>query len=483
MTSQSEMDLSCLICYDIFQDPVDLECSHSFCKDCLQRWWSDKQMHMCPICKNPSLLNDPPCNLVLKNQCETLQERKGFLLERRQKALEGSEHLCSLHSEKLKLFCLDHQQPVCVVCRDSKSHNNHKFRPIDEAVQDHRKELQKFQTLLEEKLNLFEEVKGNFDLTAQHIKSQSQHTEKEIKEQFNKFHQFLKEEEKARIDALRKEEEQKTQVIKMNIVDLSRKIAAFKYTIKVAEEELRNAQISFLHNYKAVVEKVEKDLLTKDPQPVPGLLIDVAKHLGNLTFNVWNKMKDMVSYSPLILDPNTAHPDLILSEDLTSVTSGQKQIFPHNPERFEHFLCVLGSEGLNSATHSWDVEVRSDQFWSLGVMKESAKRKGQIQTGYWELSFFDGKLTAVSPPLPDKVLPVEELQKIRVQLDWESGKLSFFDLDKGTLIHTFKHTFAEKMYPYISTKNKLPLKILPRAVSVTQEYAISCGYLKGFWGF
>ncbi|XP_029357025.1 E3 ubiquitin-protein ligase TRIM39-like [Echeneis naucrates] len=464
MAFQSLKDLSCSICHDIFNDPVVLSCSHSFCKDCLKTWWTEKVVHECPVCKEISFQSDPPRNLALKNLCEA------FLQRRDQKPSEGSESVCSLHSEKLKLFCLNHQQPVCVVCRDSKTHKGHKFRPIDEAAEEHRGELQKSLKPLQEKLKLFGDVKENFDQTAKHIKVQTQNTEQQIKEQFKKLHQFLQEEEEARIKALREEEEQKSKVMKEKIDGLSREIEALSNTIRDTEKELRAEDGSFLKNYKSAAGRVQLHPLKEDPHLDSGALIDQAKHLGNLTFNIWNKMKDLVSYSPVILDPNTAHPDLQLSADLTSVKCGGPQKLPDNPERFDYHKCVVASEGLNSGTHSWDVQVENHTIWAVGVIGESVKRKGKITTGAWELCLYDGKYVAASPPQPDKVLSVKKkLQRIKAQLDFTRGSLSFYDLDTNTHIHTFKHTFTERMFPYIDGENNLQLKILPMRVSVKVE--------------
>ncbi|XP_060928661.1 E3 ubiquitin-protein ligase TRIM35-like [Limanda limanda] len=460
MASRSEVDFCCSICQDVFRDPVVLSCSHSFCRDCLKSWWKDKAVKECPLCKRRSSRSEPPGNLVLKNLCER------FLQER----IQSSSHaLCSLHSEKLRVFCLDHQQPVCLVCRDSKKHADHRFSPIDEAAQQHKKQLQETLEPLKKKLQCFTRVKVNCEQTAKHIKVQAGLTERQIKEQFKNLHQFLEEEEVARMAALRQEEEQKSRMMKKKIEALSRDITALSDTIRATEDEMRAEDVLFLLNYKAAVEQVQQHPLLDDPRLASGALIDVAKHLCNLSFNIWNKMKDLVSYSPVVLNPNSANPVLVLSEDLTSLRVGKKQKLPDNLERFDHFFSVLGSQGFNSGTHSWDVLVGDSTRWSMGVSAGFVQRKGTMLCGTWGIWFHEGKYTAVSPSAFSD-LTVQKIQRIRVKLDWNRGKLSFSDPDTNKHIHTFTLTFTHKMFPYFGTRDQHhPVKLLPVNVSVTLD--------------
>ncbi|XP_030639570.1 tripartite motif-containing protein 35-like [Chanos chanos] len=459
MASQSsEEDFSCPVCYDVFKDPVVLSCSHSVCKVCLQKFWAARRLKECPICRTQSPTSEPPRNLVLKNLCEA------FLQGKIQGTSSGSEEFCSLHSEKLKHFCLDDKQPVCLVCRDSEKHTNHKFRPVDEAAHDSREELKTALKPLQEKLKIFKKAKLTCDKTAEHIKTQTKNTERQIKEEFEKLHQFLRDEEIVRIIALREEEEQKSRMMKEKIEETSRGISSLSDTIRVIEEKIKAKDITFLKSFEATKKRAQCTL--QDPEMLSGALINVAKHLGNLKFRVWERMQDIVQYTPVILDPNTAAPWLILSEDLTSVTdSDEKQQIPCNPQRFDEYACVLGSEGINSGTHCWDVDVGDSTNWELGVTTESNRRKGYtfFNTGVWCVQLRDGNYRSWAPGESSTPLTVNnKLQRIRVELDWDRGKLSFSDPLNNTNLHTFTHTFTERMFPFLYNHCKLsPLMILP----------------------
>ncbi|XP_061098746.1 E3 ubiquitin-protein ligase TRIM35-like [Conger conger] len=449
-----EEDLSCPVCTEIFRDPVVLSCSHSFCKVCLQQYWDQKGSLECPVCRRRSSKENPHINLSLRNICET------FLKERSQRAKAGSEVFCSLHSEKLKVFCLEDQIPICVICQTSKKHENHKVRPVQEAAEEYKEKLRTALAPLQEKLEAFNAVKLICDQTAEHIKSQAQHTERQIKMEFEKLQQFLKDEEAARITALREEEEQKSQKMKEKIEKMTEEISSLSEQIRALEQELGAEDVSFLERYKDTQNRAQCTL--GDPE-VSGALIDVAKHLGNLKYRVWEKMLGTVQYTPVTLDPNTAHPKRSLSEDLTSVRcSDERQQVPDNPERFDKWCCVLGSEGFSSGRHCWDVEVGGEIWW-VGVVKESISRKGggyvSPAGGVWSIELCDGKYSALTSPLT--LLTVQrDLQRVRVQLDWDRGEVSFSDPSDNTPLYTFKHSFTERLFPvFVGTVRICSLKV------------------------
>ncbi|XP_076118600.1 E3 ubiquitin-protein ligase TRIM39-like [Alosa pseudoharengus] len=383
MGTKYEEDFCCIVCNDIFKDPVLLTCSHAVCEHCLKDFWVDIGAHKCPVCRRRSSKDQLLPNLVLKNLCET------FWQERSQKPHAGCWALCKEHSEQLKFYCVEHDFPVCVVCQFDSKHTCHTIKPR----------------------NKFEP----FDLKARSI-----HIEQLITEEFEQFHQFLRDEEKVRLAIVRQEKEEKLQMLWEMSSRIRRKMTCLNDTIKAIQRKL----------------ETDGDTNLKDPEKVSEILLNKTKHLDKLK-------------SALTLDHNTAHPDLVLSEDLTTV-----RFVENNPQRYDLYHSVLGSVGFDMGTHCWDVEVGDYPRWILGVMAESAKRKGDFtpMSGRWFMWRNDDEYAARATPTPSTFLKVEQKpQRIRVQLDWNGGELSFFDADTFGHIHTLKDTFKEKVYPYFNT--------------------------------
>ncbi|KAL1278923.1 hypothetical protein QQF64_025596, partial [Cirrhinus molitorella] len=293
--------------------------------------------------------------------------------------------------------------------------------------------------------------------------SQAEHTECQIKQQFEKFHQFLRDEEEATLTALREEEEQKNQMMKEKLEEINRHISVLSLTIKDTEEMMTENDLCFLQEFPVTIERVQ--ISQPDPQMPSGALIHVPHYLGNLPFSVWKKMQDIVQNTPVILDPNTAHPDLILSDDLTSLTwSGNNQPPPDNPERFDYFNCVLGSEGFNSGTHCWDVEVKESSSWSVGVTTASNQRKGRDFFGshIWSVEYDHLPFLKLFPKHPSTGFRVkQELDRVRVYLDYDRGTVSFSEPVTNTHLHTFTTTFTDTVFPFFCCYSFFTLKILP----------------------
>lgn len=174
------------------------------------------------------------------------------------------------------------------------------------------------------------------------------------------------------------------------------------------------------------------------------------------------------------MDPNTAHSQLILSEDMTSIIqhSHQKQELPDNPERFDEIPGVMGSEGFDSGKHCWEVEIGEGNGWGLGVRTAASQRKGRFMScsGIWGVSQSeDGKnYSAESPSRSYACLKVKQRpRKIRVELNCDKGKLTFSDPDNKANLHSFSHSFTDKVFPFFF--GKVALRIVPVKVAVTLE--------------
>ncbi|XP_010896891.1 nuclear factor 7, brain [Esox lucius] len=310
--------------------------------------------------------------------------------------------------------------------------------------------------LLQNKFEKCENISDCNNRMTQHNKNQLETTERRIEEEFEKLYEFLRIQKKERLAALNKEEVEKGITIGENNYKIQEQITSLQTTIHAVEEDLQKSTNEFLESYKDTQHKIETLFALPEPQLISGALIDVAQHLGNLQFQVWEQMRLIVKHSPVILDPNTAASTLRLSDNLTGVqhTAIEQEQIPDNPERFLQYAKVLGSVGYEkgSQKHSWEVEVGDQPEWNLGLAKESVNRKGEDlpaspEYGFWTIMKRGKKYTnGTGKALNLKSRP----QRIRIQLHYDLGELSFYDSKDNTHIYTYKTKFTERVYPYIS---------------------------------
>ncbi|XP_068964191.1 butyrophilin subfamily 1 member A1-like [Petaurus breviceps papuanus] len=153
------------------------------------------------------------------------------------------------------------------------------------------------------------------------------------------------------------------------------------------------------------------------------------------------------------LDPATAHPILILSDDQSQVTYGDaEQDVPKTSQRFDFQPCVLGSKGFNFGRHYWEVEVGTGAAWTLGVCREAVNRKGWIvlspEEGFWTMRFYKNCYEALSGPVTP--LPLKSpFSRVGVYLDYEAREVSFYNVTDRAHIYTFPNcSFSGTICPF-----------------------------------
>ncbi|XP_016115496.1 nuclear factor 7, brain-like [Sinocyclocheilus grahami] len=466
--------LSCPVCTELFRDPVLLSCGHSFCRQCINAHWTSSSSRRCYICRLASP-REPVPNLGLRNACVS------YLREQNMRTEEDGGLKCHIHGENIELFCEIDEKAICSTCMDYE-HRWHETQPLHQALRQRKEKLKAALRSAGKTLLSLQNGTSRDSKISNYVQSQTQMTERTIRMEFEKLQQFLKKEEESRIAALNEEEKQKRGHIERRIQG---GILSLSDRVREAEQQIEDNAITFLQNYDSILNRAKYTLPDQELSSVT--LIDVSKHLGNLKYQVWEKMKDICPYYPVILNPNTAPPDISVSDDLTSVTSRVRRQDEPNAFPLHRSRVVLGSVGYADGVHTWDIEVGDSHHWSLGVCfgleGKPTTQPLTPENGFWGLRR-DGDLYELMTAGMSRLKIKGNPQVVRVKLNYvheDSGEkkrwrtVSFSDARNDSYIAGFSRVPLEKdLFPFVIPEDQTsPLRVVPAKVILTVEQKLS----------
>uniref|UniRef100_A0A8C9Z3D3 B30.2/SPRY domain-containing protein n=1 Tax=Sander lucioperca TaxID=283035 RepID=A0A8C9Z3D3_SANLU len=377
--------------------------------------------------------------------------------------------VCDKHPQVPYLFCKDEDRVVCTVCEFS-LHHGYTVVPVEQAVRDLKEQLKSDLQSLQDKRDKHRRVKKTYDEINQHSKKQLLSTESQIRAEFNKLHQFLKEEEESRLAALREEEKQREKTVSREVKRIQEQISSLSDSISAVEADLKKDRVPFLSSYKASQSRARVQCSLSDPQLLSGALTDVAKHLGNLSFRIMNNLRlYCVLFFPsdvceLELDTNTLHRRLKLSKNSRMVTYVREEYQSHadHPDRFDWWPQLLCRDGLTGRCY-WEVVWRGRVH--ISVSYRGIRRRGDSKECVfggndhsWSLVCADDngysvyhsdRETSIPSPSSSSSSPSSVSHRVAVYVDCPAGTLSFYRVSSDSLIHlhTFNTTFTDPLYP------------------------------------
>ncbi|CAL8335253.1 unnamed protein product [Gadus morhua 'NCC'] len=442
-TCWSEENFSCSICLDVFNNPVTTTCGHNFCRTCITKFWDEQIQYKCPVCNKlfsirPDLqVNtflselaaqfrttvrvkeqlfveqaEVPCDFCTGTQlkavksclecfmsyCQThLEPHQRVTRLQKHRLVEPMDRLedrmCKKHDRLLELFCQTEQECVCQFCTEG-DHKSHPVVPLKEEYEVKTAQLGEIeaevQQMIQERKQKIKEITDTVELS-------SKYADREIADGVQVFTALIGCVEKCRDDfnqtvkeRLKSTEKRAEDLIKeleQEIEDLTNISSEMMKQLSHTEDHLH-----FLQAFRSLKDpQPPRDWTTVEVRPpsYAGTLwssLDQLEETLNMEMEKLREAAELKSVQQyevdVTLDPDTAHPRLILSEDGKQVHDGGvwKEL-PDNPKIFTQYIHVLTRQSFSSGRFYFEVQVKDKTEWYLGVARESIDRISEIQGG------------------------------------------------------------------------------------------------------
>nr|XP_056700530.1 E3 ubiquitin-protein ligase TRIM39-like [Euleptes europaea] len=458
-------EVTCAICLDFFTEPVILECGHNFCQACIAGSWGAGV----PLC--------PHCRVAIQPRSWKLNRQLAKVTDIAKDLAGEAGRSCRTHREPLKLFCKDDGAPICVVCDRSKEHRDHSVLPLEEAAQEYQVQICSCLENLRTEREKILAYKTETEKESEDLLKQTEAEKQKMVAGFSALWQFLKKQENSLLAQMKGVEEEIVKNRDKHLASISEELSSLDDIIQELEEKCQQTASELLQDVTSTMRRCEQkekyENLIAFP---PALKWKVWEFCGIVPAlkNIMKKLKDTVPQeyqlrkANVTLDPDTANPQLLISNDRKRLTLRNKRLAqPISCRTFNYQQHVRGKGCLTSKMYYWDVEVGSKEGWAVGIFSACIDIKRNEspgpETGVWAIGKWNRRYRVVTYPNYPPLHLKGEPKRIRVFLNFMGKQVSFFDADTTALLHEASIVDSSWLgfYPLFCLWKKSHLRICP----------------------
>ncbi|KAE8636971.1 hypothetical protein XENTR_v10003234 [Xenopus tropicalis] len=428
-----------------------------------------------PAAKSCLLCEASLCDTHLRGHCQSAEH----VLTEPTASFMGRK--CSVHHKVLEYHCCEDSACICVSCCLAGEHRGHRVELLSEASEKKKEKLRKVLEKLSPEREETERGAQRLQERRREVAEVAAGETERVTALFRGIREELEALEKRLLSDISRQKEELTltlteliQQLEIKKDELSRKIRHIEELCNMADpltvlqEQWESHGAAFCGAEGADTEGREREGTEgadTEGREREGIKVPAVGDLdvGRISETLLTGLAGIVTGvegriygqgdTELVLDRNTAGNHVSVSGDGKSASySHTDQRRPQTPERFQYYPQTLSTRSFPSGRHYWEVEVSESGGWGVGAAYPSIERGGgQSLIGNnnksWCLYKWNNNYTVTHDRKVTRLPHVPSCRRIRISLDYEAGRLSFYELSEPIRhLHTFTASFTEPLH-------------------------------------
>ncbi|XP_071969837.1 E3 ubiquitin/ISG15 ligase TRIM25-like [Engystomops pustulosus] len=375
---------------------------------------------------------------------------------------------CSIHKKILEYYCTQDALCICVTCCLAGDHKGHKVEQLIEASNKKKETLKTILAKLLAKRAEVEDRVQSLDQRRREEHERASRTTETVSALFGDIRRQLEDLERRILAEISEQEEKVSDSVSALIQklaikkdELSGKMSHIERLCDMTDpltvlKEEESGRDDFCDTEEA--DNVERQAYNDKVQNMGGVdegLMKVTLHAG--LADIISSVKvgaDEEKPSDIALDANTVYHQVSINSYKSITWNSSSYGWPATPERFQTYPQVLSTRTYSSGKHflDWELYSPSSGDWGVGMCYPTIDRSGDssylgFNTKSWCLHVYNGQCSVIHDSSRVYLPHVPKSQRFRMCLDYEAGRLSFYELcDPIRHLHTFTSTFTEPLH-------------------------------------